>query len=378
MSKPLRLGFNGRTFSSDRVRGFTRHTVELLKALQVLPDHKDIHLFSDRPMARIHQDALAALRFHRSRVRPHLAWEQASLPVEMAMHRIEVFHSTTNIGVPIFPVNPVKRVVTVHDLITLDQLERGIPRSWRGLKARASYEVSWQATLLADAVITVSRYSADQIERRFPQLGERIQVIPNGGDGRFAPGAVDRDLLVRYGLTERGYLLYVGGFEERKNVRALVRAYRAAFEGRKDAPLLALVGDFSEASEALLRLSQDETRVRWLGYVPDEELIRLYRGALCSVVPSRDEGFGFQALEAMACGNPVLCSNATSLPEVGGDAVAYFQPDDTEALKALLIRAVSEPEWLRALSEKGLIRARTFTWMRAAEATFAIYRALAL
>ncbi|MCM2278061.1 MAG: glycosyltransferase family 4 protein [Oligoflexia bacterium] len=375
MSRPIRIGFNGRTFSDDRVRGFTRHTLELLGALEALPARKELHLFSDRRIAAAHLSALSRFRQHRSRVKPHLAWEQAALPVELAMSRIEVFHSTTNIGVPYFPLSAVKRVVTVHDLITLNELSRELPRDLRALRARASHELSWKATLSADAIVTVSRYSARQIETRFPRIRKKIHVIPNGVDPRFSAGPAELPVLDRYGLREQGHLLYVGGFEERKNVALLVRAYLEAFGGRAGTPGLVLVGDFTEAPRKLLQAAKGP-EIRWLGYVPDSELISLYRSARCVVVPSRDEGFGFQLLEAMACGAPVLSSNATSLPEVGGDAVEYFYPSDLDALKSLLLRTESDEPWLQALRKKGLARAQEFSWKDVARRTFELYQEL--
>jgi glycosyltransferase involved in cell wall biosynthesis len=117
--------------------------------------------------------------------------------------------------------------------------------------------------------------------------------------------------------------------------------------------------------------------VQLAGYVPDADLPALYSGAVLAAVPSLYEGFGLPVLEAMACGTPVVCSAASSLPEVGGDAARYFDPNNTEAMADALL-AVWQDEGLReAMHERGLARAAQFSWQRAAAETMGIYEQVA-
>jgi glycosyltransferase involved in cell wall biosynthesis len=114
--------------------------------------------------------------------------------------------------------------------------------------------------------------------------------------------------------------------------------------------------------------------VRLLGFVPDADLPALYRGATLALVPSQYEGFGLPALEAMACGAPVLSSDATALPETVGDAAELFTPGDPGALARSIAGLIARPERLAQLHERGLARARVFTWERTAAQTLAVYR----
>jgi glycosyltransferase involved in cell wall biosynthesis len=146
------------------------------------------------------------------------------------------------------------------------------------------------------------------------------------------------------------------------------------------APLLLIAGPWDarhpDARQAAQQLGVSE-RVRFLGIVDDKDLPALYSGALAFVFPSLYEGFGLPALEAMACGAPVACSNASSLPEVVGDAALLFDPSDVRALTEAMQRLIEDAALRQRLSERGLRRAGTFSWQRNASATLSIYRRIA-
>lgn len=382
MPKPYRVGLNARCLSSDRIRGFARHTLSLIRAMEELERAPEIHLFSDLEIAEAHRSALSRCKAHIKNVRPHLAWEQMVLPADIALSRVEVFHSTTNVGLPALLPVMIPKVITVHDLITVKGMKTHFPQTLLDVRSRLNFEASWMAARTADAIITVSHYSAEQIRQMYPRLEDRVHVIHNGVEPIFRPGEKSPEIAKKYGLREN-FFLYVGGFEDRKNVAVLLEAFKRyhahhAPQTKEAVPgaLLALVGDYSEAPPLLRRISETVPGVVWLGYLDDEELIRLYQNAYAAIVPSKDEGFGFQVLEAMACGAAVFSSNATSLPEVGGDAVEYFKPNDPTKLAHLIERALQQPAWVQDLATRGLARSREFTWRRAAEHTLSVYHSL--
>jgi glycosyltransferase involved in cell wall biosynthesis len=182
----------------------------------------------------------------------------------------------------------------------------------------------------------------------------------------------------RHGLTGR-YLLFVGVFEPRKNLPLLVDAFEILRHTHPETAdlQLALAGGAGwrgAAIAAAVRGRGLEPAVRLLGYVPDADLPALYRGATLALVPSEYEGFGLPALEAMACGAPVLASDRAALPETVGDAGELFTPGDPAALAHRISGLVSRPERLARLSERGLARAAGFTWERSAAQTLAVYR----
>jgi glycosyltransferase involved in cell wall biosynthesis len=185
-----------------------------------------------------------------------------------------------------------------------------------------------------------------------------VVVTPWGIDTRFSPGP---------GPKGPGpYLLAVGTMQPRKNLEAAL----ATFERLSGDYRLVVVGGRGWRDNSVTKqLTRD--RVELLGRVGDDELVSLYRGAACLLFPSLAEGFGFPLLEAMACGTPVVCAKAGSLPEVAGGAARTVPPHDHDALAAAAAEVLADPAPWR---ERGLARAAEFTWKRCAEQTVRVYR----
>ncbi len=169
-----------------------------------------------------------------------------------------------------------------------------------------------------------------------------------------------KDCLIRYGLPER-YFLFVGSGDPRKNMSIIPEAL-----DRADLTAPLVVAGWSGWAE-----NASWEKVRLLGYVDDDDLARLYSGALALIFPSRYEGFGLPVLEAMACGCPVVTTREASMPEVGGDAALYMKdPGDAEGLAAMLKELAESPLCRRQWAEKGMAQARRFSWRNTAETTF--------
>jgi len=226
----------------------------------------------------------------------------------------------------------------------------------RGLYQRGSDLVTralWKRSLrTAWRVAAGSQATADELERALPDLRGRVAVVYPGLDPQFAPGP---------GPDGGRYVLHIGSTDPRDNTDAALAAFARA---KTAEPVRLLVAGGVRGS------AQDG--VEFLGRVSDEELVRLYRGAAAYLDTSLFEGFGYQALEALACGAPYVGSNATSLPEVVGDAGLLVEPTDVEALAAALVRVLDESGLAEDLRRRGLARAREFTWERTAEALLAL------
>ena len=242
---------------------------------------------------------------------------------------------------------PCSFSLTIHDLIHLEVADEV------SVAKRLYYRwVVLPATHHADVVFTVSEYSRHKIAEWSGVQLNRIVVAGNGVSEAFTPEGSNWS-------WPKPYLLYVGNQKPHKNVEGLVRSY-AASKLSAEVDLL-LTGSLSESVGTTISQFGVAEKVTALGIVQEADLPKLYRGALALVMPSRYEGFGLPVVEAMASGVPVLSSDCTSLPEVGGDAVAYFSPDDRESLVQGLDDLQDETHRLR-LREAGLARAKLFRW----------------
>jgi glycosyltransferase involved in cell wall biosynthesis len=213
----------------------------------------------------------------------------------------------------------------------------------------------WKRSLRrATAVVSGSAATADDLRREVPELGEVTPVYPGLTPG-FSPG----------GSTEGGrYLFHLSSSDPRDNTESVLAAYAAARGRLKDPPELVVAGGLG-GREATLR-GQAGAGVGFLGRVSDERLVELYRGALAYVDATLYEGFGYQILEAMACGAPVVASDASSIPEVAGDAALLCDPRDPAGLAEALVRVLTEPGLADELRTRGLRQAAGFTWERTA------------
>lgn len=274
-----------------------------------------------------------------------LAWEQRGIPRVFREERLDVLLTFTE-RLPLAACGPI--VVWLFELPT-HRLEAN-RRPGASLYQRGSDLVTallWKRSLRGAArVVAGSQATAQELEAALPELRGRVAVVYPGLDEVFTPGPG----------REGRYLFHLASADPRDNTETVLAAHARLPER---IPLL-VGGDLGGR-----RLSAGDG-VELLGRVSDEELVALYRGAAAYVDASLYEGFGYQPLEAMACGAPVVASSATSIPEVVGDAGLLCDPRSPEALAAAIRRVLEEPGLADELRRRGLARARQFTWERAA------------
>ena len=300
-------------------------------------------------------------------------WRQVPFPrVDRLLGGLDVFHAT-NFFLP--PTFKARRVLTVYDLAFLIE-----PR-WASPKIVGPFSRDVPRFVReADAVITCSGHSRDDIVRLCGVSPERVHVAHGAADPLFVPR--DREVVrnrVRALFGWDGpYVLYVGTIEPRKNLETLVRAFariRGKFPHR-----LVLAGGTGWNMQHFPALLSDlhlEDRVVLPGYLPTrDDLAIAYSGADLFVLPSHYEGFGLPLVEAMACACPSVASNTASLPEVGGNAVRYFDPADEAALAAEMEILLGDADKRAHLAARGPAQAAQFNWTETAGRTLAVYRSL--
>ncbi len=304
-----------------------------------------------------------------------LWWEQVAIKQACVAEKADLLHC------PYFasPLDPnIPTVVTVHDVIPLV-----LPSYGSALHARLYTRLVSAAARRARAVITVSEASKRDIVRALGIPPDRIHVIYNAADSSMQPVSDESALEgVReaYGI-EGDFLLYLGGFDVRKNVERMVRAFDAARSGFERPCQLVVAGSPGLLGHPLypdprplvekLRLGRE---VIFTGRIPEDQKPTLYSAALAFVFPSLYEGFGIPVLEAMACGAPVITSDRSSLPEVAGDAALLVDPTSVDAIARAMVRVVNDPELRRDLAARGIARSSLFHWETSARQTLDVYR----
>jgi glycosyltransferase involved in cell wall biosynthesis len=308
------------------------------------------------------------------------AWE-STLSLKARRCGLDVFHA------PYFsflPVPKAKTVVTVHDMaLSRYPVYRGrfVGRIYFGRIERAVAK--------ADHVITDSEFSKREITEVLGIDARKISVFPLAVPASFAPVGDSEDLeRVRkaYGLPDR-YILYLGGFDVRKNIGALVRAYASLRKEKKTAhklvlggtvptdPRLLKRGAFTDVLRQILELEIGPD-VCLPGFIEAEDLPAVYSAADLFVYPSLYEGFGLPVLEAMSCGTAVLACGRSSLPEIVNREDLLFDPADEESLKRAIRSLLSDEPGRMEVSEWGLARARDYTWEKTARETLRVYEGL--
>jgi len=346
-----RLGLDVTWLRRDRLSGAERYALELVPALvRLAPGEVVLFVPAELPPVLAQLD----VERHEARGVGRVAVEQGWLPWAATRAHVDLLHT---LGSPTPILWRGLAAMTVHDATPWLHPDAAGARWY----ARPLYP---QALARAAAVFTVSAAAREDLVRAAGAPRERVVVTPNGVDPRL------------FGLSAPGgprapYLLAVGTFEPRKNLPALLDAFRLLRREGRDLQLV-VVG--RQAFTQLLPLGDLAPHVRLTGSVPDEELHALYAGAACFVMPSLLEGFGLPLAEAMAAGVPAVASDIPALREVGGETVRYADPHDPEGFAAAVRAALDDREGsqLRAAAARG--RARRFRWDDTARATLATYR----
>lgn len=371
----MRIGIDARMYGPQTGGGgLGRYVSELVTALQHVDHTNEYVLFLQKE--NFHQCAISSPNFSKRLVDVpwYSAAEQIHMPREIALAKVNLMHFP-HWNVPVFSRVPF--VVTIHDLILLEDPSsaQATTRSAfvHGVKS-IGYRIALEAAIhRSKHIVAISEYTKRSILEHFRVPSGKISVVYNGVR---APEGEEKVTLAELGVQEP-YILAVGNAYPHKNLDLALQSFRTlctndhrtmlVFAGKRTVFVQAL-----EASARAYGIPMD--RMRFVDTPSDAQLARLYRNAALLVTPSRIEGFGIPPLEALAMGIPVAASHAASLPEVLGDHVRYFDPDDADALVRIMQDAIERPSIGHAFREKGIRHAATFSWKTTATAMQNIYR----
>lgn len=359
------LGIDASRANKPRKSGTEVYAWELIRNLQkFVPPEAEVLLYTEGKLEKSLVPAAPPWKERRLPWPPKKFWTLGRLSWEMWRRPPDVLWIPTH-TIPFFAP---RTVVTIHDVGFLARPE------FYKLSDRIYHLFSTRRIVKnATAIITVSEFSKKEIIKYCRVSEDMISVIPLAADEIFYPrqAAEIKQILAKYGLSEP-YFIFVGRWEKKKNIDGLLRAF-FIFRQKHQKVKLLLVGKPGFGWKQAKKDCSPEAIIE-LGFVEQKDMPALISGALALIFPSHYEGFGIPILEAFSCGTPVIASNSGSLPEVGGEAVIYIDPNKPDELAAAMNRIYKEPELRAKLASAGIARVKLFSWEKTAEATWNILR----
>ena len=369
----MRIGIDATALPPQPV-GAGNYIIQLIRALANLKINDEFVIFAQQRghdlISLPENDSFAWIILEDRNPGSRLIWEQTLFPRLIRKSGVDLLHSLHYTR----PVRlPCASVVTFHDMtfFLYPQLHTRAKRLFFPLAIRASAHQ-------ADALTATSESTRQDAIRVLGISPEKITTTQLGVDPAFRPindAATKRKIAEKFDLPER-FILYVGLIEPRKNLPMLINAYKGLIDGGENYKLV-LVGRYGWMYEELLRQINNLDlggMVHFTGYVSQEDLPLVYNLSSLFVYPTIYEGFGLPALEAMACGVPVITTDVSSLPEIVGEAGMLVPVNNVEALHGAMIEVLGDEDLRREMINKGIQRAAKFSWEQTAKLTFQVYQ----
>ncbi len=305
-------------------------------------------------------------------VKPATLWTQIGLPFDLYTHipRPDVFFTPTHYA-PRFSSIPT--VISIMDVSYIHFPHLFNKKDLYQLQNWTKYSVK-----NAKKILTISEASKRDIIRLYDISEDRVVVTYPGLKKTYSNSPLLMNVLQEKYMISGTYILFVGTLQPRKNIEKLIEAFSHVVTSHTDLKLV-IVGKQGWQYENIVKAPKKfhiEESVLFVSYVPDEELATFYKNALCFVLPSLYEGFGLPVLEAMAYDCPVITSTVSSLPEAGGDAALYVDPESVDDIAMKITEVVANPSLRATMIEKGKKQVKKFSWEKTAKETFAVLQAV--
>lgn len=364
-------------------KGVSRHQCGLLKSLSKLDKKNRYYVFLNKkyilpPLPK--QDNFHYVRVY---IPNRLSWEQFLLPMIARKYKLNIYHSISD-TLPL--IGNMKFVLTVTEIpnYRIELAQRiGHNSLYAKLSHRYNRFIFSPSLKKARVIIINSQSTKSDLVRRYNVDEEKLRVLYLAADEQFYPDDYEDNLIDtrKKHNAETGYILHISSADPRDNTRAVIYAYHMALPQLKIPKKLIVVGNIDHKQTGLDRLITElnlKDDIIFTGYFSEiKELVALYQAADLYIDPSLYEGFGLQVVEAMACGIPIITSNATSLPEVVGDAGILVAPTDIDGLASGITSVLTNPGLRQSMCKKSFERAKFFSWDKLGAQTLKIYNTLA-
>jgi glycosyltransferase involved in cell wall biosynthesis len=375
MAQKMRLGIDVSPLVASQRTGVQTYILNAMKGLAKVDTENEYFLYSNRDF----DNPIENDRWHKRigsglPAKIAICWLQTQLKQLVAEDDIDLFWGAYHF-LPLFLDRSVKSVLTIYDLVY-----RFYPGTLTARNVWSHRVFTERSIRKADKIIAISESTANDLKRVFNISDRKIQVIAPGVDlDFFRPYPTEsarKYLTQKYGILE-SYVLCVGTIEPRKNLATLFRAYAQLCKRSRVAHQLVVAGARGWKNSHLFTLVSKlniEDRVRFLGYVPDEDLPKLYCGADIFVYPSIHEGFGLPVLEAMACGCPAVAFDNSSLPEDGGNAGLLVETNNISELSISIEKVLFDENLRDSMAERGIERAKMFGQRGCSERVYELFQ----
>lgn len=364
------IGIDGNEANVDRRVGIGEYAFELIREFQKIKSNgtRFVIYLKQAPM---HHMPPPTHNFSYKVVGPKKLWTQFGLPLSLYLgKKPDVFFTPTHYA-PRF--SPIPTAISVMDMSFIFYPELFLKKDLYQLTNWTKYSV-----INASAVFTISNSSKDDIIKTYRIESKKVHVTYPGikiQGSKIKDKNMD-ELKKKFGIKE-DFILFVGTLQPRKNIEKLVEAF-SLIKGQEELQLV-IVGKRGWQYEEILRSPKKygvENKVKFLDFVEENDLSILYKNAVCFVLPSLYEGFGLPVLEAMKNGCPVLTSNVSSLPEAGGDAALYFDPNSAEDIARQIERVLKDEKLRASMIEKEKAQVKKFSWEKTAAKTLKVLESL--
>lgn len=370
----MKIAIDARSINWAKGTGIGTYTYNIIKELENINSSNEYLLFwAQNNYSNLSNQTFNTVMTSNKHSR---FFDNIYIPKYLEKNNIDLYHVPQN-GIGLNDSISCKKVVTIHDLIPYI-----MPETVGSGYLKKFLETMPEIIDLCQGIITVSEYSKNDILKFFPSFPkEKIFVTPLATNENYHP--LDRYKCKRYiqGKFDfnTDYVLYIGGFSPRKNVKHLLYSFKKCLPSLNKPLKLVVVGALRDEGESIRKYSSAlhlDNNVIFTGYVDDSMLPILYNGCEAFIYPSLYEGFGLPPLEAMSCGAPVITSNTTSIPEVVSDCGVLINPHSKDSLSKAIVRVINNPELRLKLSLLGLKHSESFSWNNTVLETIKAYNSI--